>query len=144
MKKVLVVHGPNINLVGEREPGIYGRTDFDQINASILALSKNLNLHTTVFQSNSEGELVDKIQWAKNNVDGIIINAAAYTHYSIALRDAIAAICLPCIEVHLSNVYAREEFRHKSVIAAVCVGTIAGFGKQSYLLALQALAEMQG
>ena len=137
---VLVIHGPNINLLGLREPGVYGLSTLDQINEEIRELSEKLGLRCETFQSNSEGALVDKIQAAYDTFSGIIINAGAYTHYSYALRDAIAAVRLPCIEVHLSNTQAREEFRHHSVIAPVCLGIIAGFGKESYLLALQAIS----
>ena len=140
MKKVLVVHGPNLNLL--REPGVYGRADLEQINGEMTRRARELGLECEFFQSNCEGELIDAIQGARERMDGIVLNAGAYTHYSIALRDAIAAVCLPCVEVHLSNVHAREEFRHRSVIAPVCSGVIAGFGKTSYLLALQALKEM--
>lgn len=142
MKKVLVVHGPNLNLLGVREPGVYGRADLEQINGEMTRRARELGLECEFFQSNCEGELIDAIQGARERMDGIVLNAGAYTHYSIALRDAIAAVCLPCVEVHLSNVHAREEFRHRSVIAPVCSGVIAGFGKTSYLLALQALKEM--
>lgn len=142
MKKILVVHGPNLNLLGVREPGVYGRTDLEQINEEIRRRARELGMECEFFQSNCEGELIDQIQRARERMDGIVLNAGAYTHYSIALRDAIAAVCLPCVEVHLSNVHAREEFRHHSVIAPVCSGVIAGFGKTSYLLALQALKEM--
>ena len=142
MKKVLVVHGPNLNLLGVREPGVYGRADLEQINGEMTRRARELGLECEFFQSNCEGELIDAIQGARERMDGIVLNAGAYTHYSIAPRDAIAAVCLPCVEVHLSNVHAREEFRHRSVIAPVCSGVIAGFGKTSYLLALQALKEM--
>ncbi|MCX7615337.1 MAG: type II 3-dehydroquinate dehydratase [Clostridiales bacterium] len=139
---ILVIHGPNLNLLGLREPGVYGTSSFDQINQEIRDYSEKLGLRCEIFQSNSEGALIDKIHEAYDTFCGIILNAGAYTHYSYAIRDAIAAIRLPCIEVHLSNVHAREEFRHKSVIAPVCVGTIAGFGKQSYLLAIQAMSTL--
>ena len=131
-----------MNLLGVREPGVYGRADLEQINGEMTRRARELGLECEFFQSNCEGELIDAIQGARERMDGIVLNAGAYTHYSIALRDAIAAVCLPCVEVHLSNVHAREEFRHRSVIAPVCSGVIAGFGKTSYLLALQALKEM--
>ncbi len=142
MKKILVIHGPNLNLLGKREPGVYGRDSFNSINLEIMQKIKSIGIEGEIFQSNHEGEIIDKIHSAMDEFDGIIINAGAFTHYSIAIRDAIAAVCLPCIEVHLSNVYKREEFRHKSVIAAVCQGVIAGFGKISYLLAVDALKEL--
>lgn len=139
MKHILLIHGPNINLTGEREPGVYGRDSFAAINAEVTQQCERSGFRCTVFQSNSEGALIDRIQAAREDCDGIIMNAGAYTHYSYAIRDAIAAVRLPCIEVHLSNVHAREEFRHKSVIAPVCAGVIAGFGKDSYLLAVEAM-----
>lgn len=139
MKKVLVIHGPNLNLVGVREPGVYGNVGIDAINANICAHAKKLGLECEIYQSNHEGALVDKIQEARTEFDGIVLNAGAYTHYSIAIRDAIAAVKLPVVEVHLSNVHAREEFRHTSVIAPVCKGGIYGFGGAVYTLALDAL-----
>ncbi|MCI8648747.1 MAG: type II 3-dehydroquinate dehydratase [Anaerotruncus sp.] len=142
MKKVLIIQGPNLNMVGIREPGIYGSETIDTINAQAMAHAERLGLACEVFHSNSEGAIVDKIQEAFTAYDGIVINAGAYTHYSIAIRDAIAAIKKPVIEVHLSNVHARDEFRHKSVIAPVCVGGVFGFGKIGYKLALDALAEL--
>lgn len=139
MKQILLIHGPNINLTGQREPGIYGRNTLAAINAEVVNKCEQNGMKCVVFQSNSEGELIDRIHDARDDCDGIIINAGAYTHYSYAIRDAISAVCLPAIEVHLSNVHAREEFRHKSVLAAVCAGVIAGFGKNSYLLAVDAI-----
>ncbi len=138
-KRVLVLHGPNINMVGERETSIYGKETFDSINLQILDYATSLGLECQTFQSNSEGEIIDHIHAARQNFDGIVINAGAYTHYSYAIRDAIAAVKIPCIEVHFSNIYSREEFRSKSVIAPACVGQISGFGKYSYLLALQGI-----
>ena len=138
-KRVLVLHGPNINMVGERETSIYGKESFDSINLQILDYATSLGLECETFQSNSEGEIIDHIHAARQNFDGIIINADAYTHYSYAIRDAIAAVKIPCIEVHFSNIHSREEFRSKSVIAPACVGQISGFGKYSYLLALQGI-----
>ncbi len=143
MKKILLMQGPNINLVGEREPGIYGSESFDSINQETVAHANRLGMECDVFQSNSEGELIDHLHAARGVYDGIILNAGAYTHYSIAIRDAIAAIRIPVIEVHLSNVHAREEFRHVSVIAPVCKGGIFGFGKGSYLLAVDALSRIE-
>lgn len=141
-KKILVIHGPNLNLLGEREPGVYGNDTLDSINKEISDEAKVLGLTCDFFQSNHEGAIIDEIQNARKLYNGIIINPGAYTHYSYAIRDAVAAIKIPCIEVHLSNVHSREEFRSKSVIAPVCKGQIAGFGKLSYILALKALAEM--
>lgn len=141
-KHVIVIHGPNINLTGEREASVYGRESFDEINQEILKYASELNLNCEIYQSNIEGELINKIQEARHDFDGIVLNAGAYTHYSYAIRDAIASIHIPCIEVHFSNVYSREEFRRKSVIAPVCAGTIAGFGKYSYLLALRGLTHI--
>lgn len=141
-KKVLVIHGPNINLLGEREVGIYGKESFESVNREILAHAAELQLDCEIYQSNCEGEIIDKLQAARLDCDGIVANMGAYTHYSIAIRDAIASVKMPCIEVHLSNVHNREEFRHKSVIAPVCAGVICGFGKYSYLLALDGLSRM--
>ena len=138
-KRVLVIHGPNINLVGEREPGIYGKESFESINNEIRAYAEALGFECEIFQSNSEGAIIDKLQACRQEVDGVVANMGAYTHYSIAIRDAIASIRIPCIEVHISNVHSREEFRRVSVIAPVCAGQICGFGKYSYLLALEGL-----
>ena len=143
MKRILVIHGPNLNLVGVREPGVYGTVDIEEINRRILARAGELGVGCDLFQSNHEGEIVDRLQQARGVYDGVALNAGAYTHYSIAIRDAIAAIRLPVIEVHLSNVHAREEFRHQSVIAPVCKGGIFGLGWRGYLLALEALAQME-
>lgn len=143
MKQILLIHGPNINLTGSREPGIYGRDSLAAINAEVVLKCEKLGMRCAVFQSNHEGELIDRIHQAMNDCDAIIINAGAYTHYSYAIRDAIAAVRLPCVEVHMSNVHAREQFRHLSVIAPVCVGTIAGFGKNSYLLAVDAVKALE-
>ncbi len=142
MKKILVIHGPNLNLLGEREPGVYGSDTFESINAEIIAKAERSGFACDIFQSNHEGEIIDKLHDARKNYDGVIINAGAYTHYSYAIRDAISAIKIPVVEVHMSNIHAREEFRHHSVISPVCVGQIAGFGKASYLLAVEALAEI--
>lgn len=138
MKRILVLHGPNLNLLGQREPDVYGRTTLATIDQRLLTLGSELGLTVETFQSNWEGALVDKIHAALGNHDLIIINPGALTHYSIALRDAIAGVSIPTIEVHLSNTQAREEFRHHSVIAPVAVGSIAGFGAESYELALRA------
>lgn len=142
MKKILVIHGPNLNLLGEREPGVYGSDAFESINAEIIAKAERSGFACDIFQSNHEGEIIDKLHDARKNYDGVIINAGAYTHYSYAIRDAISAIKIPVVEVHMSNIHAREEFRHHSVISPVCVGQIAGFGKASYLLAVEAFAEI--
>ena len=137
--KILVLHGPNLNLLGTREPQTYGFQTLDDINNLLHEKAKKLSVGIDCFQSNSEGTLVDCIQNAKDKYDGIIINAAAYTHTSIAIRDAIIAIDLPCIEVHLSNIYTREQFRHHSYLADVCLGQISGFKADSYLLALEGM-----
>ena len=142
MKKVLVIHGPNINLTGMREPGVYGSDTLETINAEILQRGRELGYDCEIFQSNHEGEILDKLHSAIGRIDGVVINAGAYTHYSYAIRDAIAAIKIPTIEVHFSNIYARDEFRAKSVIAPVCAGHIAGLGKYSYFLALSALQNL--
>ena len=141
-KRVLVIQGPNLNLTGEREKGVYGSETYDEICAQISDYAEKMGFDCEIFQSNHEGAIIDKLHSARLDCDGIIINAGAYTHYSYAIRDAISAIRIPCIEVHMSNIYAREEFRSKSVIAPVCAGHIAGFGKNGYLLALQGLAEI--
>ena len=140
--KVLILHGPNLNLLGTREPEIYGRITLDEINRRLKEAASTNDVEIRALQSNSEGTLVDAIQDAMAWADGIILNPAAYTHTSVALRDAIAASRLPVVEVHLSNVHAREEFRHTSMTAPVCVGQISGFGWRSYLLGLEALLGM--
>lgn len=142
IKKILIIHGPNLNLLGEREPGIYGNTSIEILNNNIIERAKEQGLECEIFQSNHEGAIIDKLHFARLNFDGVIINAGAYTHYSYAIRDAISAIKIPCIEVHISNVFARDEFRSKSVIAPVCKGSISGFGFNSYYLAVMALSEM--
>lgn len=140
--RVLVIHGPNLDLLGERETGIYGRDTLENINALIMRSAQEIGLDCEIYQSNSEGGIIDMLHSARGKFDGVVINAGAYTHYSIAIRDAIAAIRIPCVEVHMSNVFAREEFRHHSVIAPVCVGSISGFGKISYILALNGLKDL--
>ncbi len=142
MKNILVVHGPNLNLLGEREPGIYGSTSFAELNAMIQERGEKLGMECEIFQSNHEGAIIDRLHAARKDFDGVIINAGAYTHYSYAIHDAIQDIRIPVIEVHISNIYARDDFRSKSVISPVCKGTIAGFGINSYFLALYAMAEM--
>lgn len=139
MKRLLVIHGPNLNMLGIREPGVYGSTGLEQINAQIKAHVQKAGAECETVQSNYEGQIVDWLHEAHTKYDGVVLNAGAYTHYSIAVRDAVASIAPPVVEVHLSNVHAREEFRHVSVIAPVCKGVIAGFGKNSYLLAVGAL-----
>ena len=136
--KILFLNGPNLNLLGQREPEIYGRTSLADIEAKVRDRARKLKVTVEFRQSNFEGELVAWIQQAKGEFDVIVLNAAAYTHTSVALRDAITAIGVPTIEIHLSNIHAREEFRHKSLIAAVCCGQIMGFGANSYILALEA------
>ncbi|MDD7185186.1 MAG: type II 3-dehydroquinate dehydratase [Ruminococcus sp.] len=142
IKKILVIHGPNLNLLGEREPGVYGNTNIETLNRNIIERAKEQGLECEIFQSNHEGAIIDKLHSARLQFDGVIINAGAYTHYSYAIRDAISAIKIPCIEVHISNVFARDEFRSKSVIAPVCKGSISGFGLNSYYLAVMALSDM--
>jgi 3-dehydroquinate dehydratase-2 len=137
--KILVLHGPNLNLLGTREPTIYGNITINEINSRISSLALELGVEISIFQSNSEGALIDKIHSSIGKFDGIVINPAAYTHTSIALRDAFSAAALPVVEVHLSNIHRREEFRFKSFIAPVAVGQISGFGPDSYLLGLRAL-----
>lgn len=141
-KKILLLLGPNLNMVGIREKGVYGDESADSINLQVSEFANQIGYECDIYQSNHEGDLIDRIHDAMGKYDGVIINAGALTHYSYALRDAIASVCIPFIEVHMSNVYAREEFRHTSVIAPVCVGQIAGFGKNSYILALSALKNL--
>ncbi|MDD2716166.1 MAG: type II 3-dehydroquinate dehydratase [Candidatus Wallbacteria bacterium] len=140
MRKILVIHGPNLNLLGERKPEIYGNLTLDQINRKIEQSAKQFKISVLILQSNSEGEIIDAIQTA-GDCAGLIINPGAYTHYSYAIRDAIEAIKIPTIEVHLTNIHAREPFRSESVIAPVCTGQISGLGCKGYLLALDCLAK---
>jgi 3-dehydroquinate dehydratase-2 len=137
--KVLVLNGPNLNLLGTREPEVYGSETLGEIVKALREYGSGKGIEVRDFQSNSEGALIDAIHDARQWADGIIFNAGAYTHYSIALRDAIAGVGLPVVEVHMSNVHAREEFRHKSVLSAVCLGSIVGFGRWSYFLGVDAL-----
>lgn len=140
--RVLLLHGPNLNLLGERETGIYGKDTIEHINAEIQEAAEEMGIDCEIRQSNHEGTLIDLLHGARGQFEGVVINAGALTHYSIALRDAIAAIRIPTVEVHMSNVQTREEFRHKSVIAPVCAGSVVGFGKYSYILALQGLKDL--
>jgi len=142
MTLVLVLHGPNLNLLGQREPGVYGNLTLEEINQKLTALGRELKIEVRCNQSNHEGSLVDALHEGQAWANGVILNAGAYTHTSIALRDAIAAIDIPVVEVHLSNVYAREEFRQTSMISGVCKGQVIGFGWRSYTLALRGLAEI--
>lgn len=143
MKKILVIHGPNLNLLGQREKDVYGQTTLEEINQQLQKLAKVHNVELAVVQSNHEGDIVDQVGSAKKNgFAAILINPAAYTHTSVAIRDALLAVNLPTVEVHLSNIYAREDFRHKSLVAPVVHGQISGFGVNSYLLGFQAAIEI--
>lgn len=142
MKKILIIHGPNLNLLGEREADVYGKFTLEDINAELTGLAKELGVEVDFFQSNIEGEIVDAVQKAKGKFNAIVINPGGYTHYSVAIRDAISAVKIPTVEVHISNIYSREEFRQKSVIAPVAAGQIAGFSKNSYLLGLRAASAL--
>lgn len=142
--QILVLHGPNLNLLGQREPNVYGSTSLAEINTRIEDQARTLQVKVSCFQSNHEGALVDAIQSAWGQYQGLLINPAAYTHTSVAIRDAIAAVKLPTVEVHLSNIHQREAFRHHSYIAPVAIGQISGFGYYSYILGLQALVQHLG
>ncbi len=142
MNRVAVIHGCNLNLLGQREPDVYGSTTLEEINAELAALAEELGLELTFFQSNHEGEIIDAVQGCLGQAEGILLNPAAFTHTSVGLRDALQAVALPTVEVHLSNIHAREEFRHHSLIAPAAVGQISGFGVDSYLLGLRALARI--
>lgn len=139
--KILVINGPNINMLGTREKNIYGKNDYNYLCSLILETAKELGVEVEIKQSNCEGELVDFIQEAYGQADAIVINPAAYTHYSVAILDALKAVNLPTIEVHISNIHAREEFRHKSVTAPACLGQICGLGFAGYTLAMKALVD---
>jgi len=138
MKKIIVIHGPNLNLLGKREPDTYGRVTFDELNSMLRKAALKAGVELGIAQSNHEGEIVDIIQKADGNFEAIIINPGAYTHTSVAIRDAIAAVGIPTVEVHISNIYKREDFRHKSYISEVAVGVISGFGINSYMLGIRA------
>ena len=143
MRKICVIHGPNLNFTGIREKGIYGTRTLDDINNRIMDEAQKMGFEIDIFQSNYEGAIIDKLQKCYyDNVDGIIINPGAYTHYSYAIHDAIASVQIPTIEVHLSNIHKRDEFRHKSVTAPACVGQMCGFGENGYILAMSALKMM--
>lgn len=139
--RVLVIHGPNLNLLGEREPSVYGTQTLAQIDEAIAALAREIDAEVHCEQHNGEGSIIDALHAARGAYDAVLLNPGAYTHYSYAIADAVAAIGIPVIEVHLSNVFAREQFRRTSVVAPVCIGSVAGFGAQSYLLALRAAVE---
>ncbi len=142
MKKILVLHGPNLNLLGEREPGLYGSLTLDEINRRLNEEAVRLHAAITTLQSNSEGAMIDALHEARSVQDGVLLNPAGYGHTSVALRDAITAIHIPVVEVHLSNIHARESFRHTSLTAGVCAGILCGFGWRSYLYGLQALISL--
>jgi len=144
MKKILVIHGPNLNLLGSREVSVYGSVTIGAINKELQAYAKAKKVTLEIMQSDHEGEIVERIGGAKGKFTAILINPAAYTHTSVAIRDAIAAVGIPAVEVHLSNIYAREEFRHTSLIAPVARGQVSGFGKMSYLLGLEAAIGLAG
>ena len=137
--RILVMHGPNLNMPGQREAAVYGDATLSDINVAMKSLADDLGVEIETFQSNHEGELVDKLQQSKGQVDGIVINPAAFTHTSIALRDAFLAVSIPFVEVHISNVYSREPFRHKSLLSDVAIGVVAGFGPLSYTMGLKGL-----
>ena len=142
MKKILVIHGPNLNLLGSREVKVYGKVTIDGINKDLEAIAKSKKVSLEIIQSDHEGDIVEAIGRAKAKFDAILINPAAYTHTSVAIRDAISAVDIPTVEVHLSNIYAREEFRHTSLIAPVARGQVSGFGKMSYVLGLEAVISL--
>ena len=139
--KILIIHGPNLNMLGKREPDIYGATTLEEINAALTSKAKGLGAEVTFFQSNSEGEIVSNIQDAMSKFEGVVINPGAYTHTSVAIRDAILSSGLPVVEVHISNVHKREDFRQKSFVSGVALGVISGFGVNSYMLGLSGLVD---
>ena len=139
--KILIINGPNLNMLGLREPEKYGTLSLQEIEKELYTYSFELGIDIECYQSNHEGDIIDKIQDARNNFDGIVINAGGYTHTSVAIRDAISSVTTPCVEVHMTNIHAREEFRHNSLISPICIGQICGFGKNSYLLGLKAICE---
>ena len=141
MTTLLILHGSNLNLLGTREPEVYGSLTLESLNEKLIAEGQKMGIEVTCQQSNHEGTLIDALHSANEWADGVVFNPAGYTHTSVALRDAILSIEIPVVEVHLSNIYAREEFRHKSLVSAVCVGKISGFGWRSYLLGMRALSE---
>ena len=143
MKTILILHGPNLNLLGSRQPEVYGNWTIDDINEELISCGNDLGVQVRCFQSNSEGALIDALNDARKWAAGVVFNPGAYTHTSVALRDAISAIEIPVVEVHLSNVYARQDFRHSSLLAPVCLGKITGFGWRSYILGLQALVNTE-
>ena len=140
--KILVIHGPNLNMLGTREPDIYGHQTLEDIDTALKAQADRLGFQIETFQSNHEGEIVDKIQQAHESFDGIIINPAAYTHTSIAIRDALSLLNMPVVEIHISNIYRREPFRHTSMMSAIVTAQISGFGPHGYMLALEGLAQV--
>ena len=141
MIKILLIHGPNLNLLGEREPDVYGNMTLAEINQRLTALAKERGAELRIMQSNCEGEIINAIQEARTWAGGLMINPGAFTHYSLAIRDALSAVRLPAVEIHISNVFAREEFRHRSVIAPVCIGSVCGFGWRGYELGLIGLLD---
>ncbi|NQV04137.1 MAG: type II 3-dehydroquinate dehydratase [Candidatus Omnitrophica bacterium] len=142
MTKILIIHGPNLNLLGKREPGVYGTVTIDELNKNLRQIAKKKGATLEIFQSNHEGEIVDKIGKAKNRFAALLINPAAYTHTSVAIRDAISATDIPTVEVHLSNIYSREDFRRTSLVAPVAKGQISGFGIDSYIYGLEAAIKL--
>ena len=142
--KILLINGANLNMLGQREPEKYGTTTLADIESSVISRGKELGAEVDVWQSNHEGEIVDKIQSAKGVYDGILINAGGYTHTSVVIRDAIASVQIPTVEIHMTNIHAREEFRHTSLLSGVCVAQVVGFKEQSYLLALEGLVKLLG
>ena len=142
--KILLINGANLNMLGQREPEKYGTTTLSDIENSVIKLGQDLGVEVDVWQSNHEGEIVDKIQSTKGKYDGILINAGGYTHTSVVIRDAIASVQIPTVEIHMTNIHAREEFRHTSLISGVCIAQVVGFKEQSYLLALEGLVKLLG